>query len=42
MGRTSDSFRYDSHCVTVVEISHGGPPSEPSKAVPLGRGGAAK
>lgn len=21
MGRTSDSFRYDSHCVTVVEIS---------------------
>lgn len=22
MGRTSDSFRYDSHCVTVVEISH--------------------
>lgn len=22
MGRASDSFRYDSHCVTVVEISH--------------------
>ena len=21
MGRASDSFRYDSHCVTVVEIS---------------------
>ncbi len=26
MGRTSDSFRYDSHCVTVVEISHVGAP----------------
>ena len=25
-GRTSDSFRYSSHCVTVVEISHVGAP----------------
>lgn len=25
-GRTSDSFRYPSHCVTVVEISHVGAP----------------
>ena len=26
-GRTSDSFRYPSHCVTVVEISHVGAPN---------------
>ena len=25
-GRTSDSFRYPSHCVTVIEISHVGVP----------------
>ena len=25
-GRTSDSFRYPSHCVTVIEISHVGAP----------------
>ena len=29
MGRTSDSFRYDSHCVTVVEISHVEAPAGP-------------
>lgn len=27
-GRTSDSFRYPSHCVTVVEISHVGAAAE--------------
>ena len=26
-GQTSDSFRYSSHCVTVVEVSHVEPPS---------------
>lgn len=27
-GRTSDSFRYPSHCVTVVEVSHVGAAAE--------------
>ena len=33
-GRTSDSFRYSSHCVTVVEISHvEGPAGAPNGTV---------
>lgn len=35
-GRTSDSFCYPSHCVTVVEVYEvEEAPAEPSKAVPL-------
>ena len=32
-GRTSDSFRYDSHCVTVVEISGVEPSAEDAEGV---------
>lgn len=35
-GRTSDSFRYPSHCVTVVEVSHVEPSSGTQKSGPAG------
>ena len=32
MGRTSDSFRYDSHCVTVVEVTEVSVPASQESA----------